>query len=173
MNRQYIVAAVVAIGLIGSVGVGSAIAGVGPAADLLDEEEQELLSFESAGTHCTESFMTNSSTTIENGPEDTTITHAQNISLPDSSYTVGTPSFEAVNESTYLLSVPTEEVTEKEPKGCTGVARYEASMQIPVGDDPWTIVVEHDNETAMTLYGDSNSTGASGSASAGTKVSDK
>ena len=45
-------------------------------------------------------------------------------------------------------------------------------MQIPVGDDPWTVVVEHDGETAMTLSGDSNSTSASGSASAGASVSE-
>jgi len=38
---------------------------------------------------------------------------------------------------------------------CPGVARYEATMRIPAGDDPWRIVVNHDNETVTTIEGDS------------------
>lgn len=172
MNRQYVVAAVVAIGLIGTVGVGSALAGVGPAADLLEEEQHELLDFAVSDPQCTDAVSTNSSTSIQNAGEDTRITHAQNISLADASVSVGNPTFERLNESAYVLSVPTEETDELGAQ-CIAYARYEASMQIPVDDEPWTVIVEHDNETAMTLFGDSNSAAASGSASAGAQVSDE
>lgn len=171
MNGRYVVATLLVIGSIGAVGVGSAVAGVGPAAELLDDDRHTLLDFEATDPECTEEQRTNSSTSIENDARNTIITHAQNVSLPDPSHSVGDPTFEHVNESTYVLSVPTER-TEEAAALCLASARYEASMEIPVGDEPWTVIVEHDGETATTLAGDSNSTSASGSASAGVQVSD-
>lgn len=171
MNRQYVVLAVVAVGFVGIVGVGSAMAGVGPAGGLLNDGQPEVLDFTVSDAQCTDDVMTNSSTSISNERHHTVVNHSQNISLADPSVTIGEPTLEQVNQSTFVLSVPTEE-TDQSASQCVAFARYEASMQLPVGDDPWTIIVEHDDETAMTLFGDSNSAGASGSASAGAQVSD-
>lgn len=170
MNRQYVVIALVAIGLVGTVGVGTAVAGVGPAADLLDGAQHELLDFEATDPQCTGEQRTNSSTAVQNGDGETIVTHTQNVSLANPGVSIGEPTLERVNQSTYVLSVPTEE-SDGMAAQCIAFARYEATMQIPVGDGPWTVVVEHDGETAMTLSGDSNSTSATGSASAGVQAS--
>lgn len=178
MNGRRFVSAVAVLALVTTVAVAGAVAvGAGPASDvvgsvLADEEQHPpaLLSFQSAGARCTDDFMANSSTSVRAGGPNTEITHARNVSLPGPSYALGGPTFERYNESTYTLSIPIEE-TEKAPRDCDGVARYEAAMRIPAGDDPWRVVVEHDGETVTTLWGDSNSTGASGSASAGGSAS--
>jgi hypothetical protein len=125
---------------------------------------------ESAGAQCTDDFMANSSTTVRAGGPNTEITYARNVSLPGPSYAIGGPTFERLNESTYVLSIPTEE-TEKEPRDCPGVARYEATMRIPAGDDPWRVRVDHDGETVTTLWGDADSSGVGGSASGGASAS--
>ncbi|WP_226010834.1 hypothetical protein [Halomicrobium salinisoli] len=173
MNGRYVAAALAAVALVAAAGVGSAVAGVGPAAGLFAGEEHPpaLLGFESTGAHCTDDFMANSSTAVSGGGANTEITHSQNISLPDTAYAVGGPTFERLNETTYVLSVPTE-ATDAEARDCAAYARYEARMRIPAGDDPWRVIVEHDDETATTLFGDANSAGASGSASGGARVSE-
>jgi hypothetical protein len=171
VKRTTIVAGGVVITLLGAVAVAGAVAGVGPAATLFGEEPKPpaLLSFESAGAQCTDDFTANSSTTVASGGTNTQVTFARNVSLPGPSEAVGGPSFERRNESTYELSIPTGE-TRKAPRNCSGVARYRASMRIPAGDDPWQIVVQHDDETVTVLEGDSDSTSVSGSASGGQRV---
>ncbi len=172
MNGRHVAAVRAVVALVATAGVGSAVAGVGPAADLFGEEERPpaLLSFESTGGQCTDDFMANSSTAVSGGAN-TLITHTQNVSLPDTSYAVGGPTFERLNETAYRLSIPIEE-TDEEPLDCTAYARYEAQLRIPAGDDPWRVIVEHDGETETTLFGDSDSTGATGSAGAGASVSE-
>lgn len=174
MNRRTLVVVLLGVGVVATVAITSALLGVGPVSGLVGGEESQppaLLSFESAGAQCTDDFIANSSTTVSSSGSNTHVTHAQNISLPDPSYAVGGPTFERRNDTTYVLSIPTEE-TEKTSRGCTGFARYEATMRVPAGDDPWQIIVRHDDETAITLFGDSDSSGAGGSASAGGEVSD-
>ncbi|WP_225335298.1 hypothetical protein [Halomicrobium urmianum] len=173
MNGRHVAAVLAAVALVATAGVGSALAGVGPAASVFGGEEHPpaLLGFESTGAHCTDDVTTNSSTAVAGDGANTEITHSQNISLPDPSYAVGGPTFERLNETTYVLSVPTE-ATDTEARDCPAYARYEARMRIPAGDDPWQVIVEHDDETAMTLFGDSDSSGASGSASGGARVSE-
>lgn len=169
MNRQQVVGVFVVLGVIGTVGVGSAVAGVGPAADLLGPQH-ELEDFEVSAPQCTDDFSTNSSTAIESDGANTVITHAQNVSLADPGVSVGDPTLERVNESTYRLSIPTTS-SDGVAAQCIASARYNATMELPVDDEPWTVIVAHDGERATTLYGDSNSSGASGSASAGASVS--
>lgn len=115
--------------------------------------------------------MANSSTTVVGGGANTEITHSRNISLPSPSYAIGGPAFERVNESTYHLSIPIEE-TEKAPRECSGVARYNASMRIPAGDDPWRVIITHDGRNVTTLFGDSDSSVFGGSVSSGASVSE-
>jgi hypothetical protein len=172
VKRTIVGAIGVVIALIGTIAVAGAVAGVGPAAPLITAEPQPpaLLSFESAGTQCADQFLANSSTIVAGGGANTNVTFARNVSLPGPSEAIGEPTFDRRNASTYVLAVPTEE-TKKPPRNCSGVARYNASMRIPAGDDPWRIVVQHDGETVTTLEGDADSTSVSGSASAGQHVS--
>ena len=170
MNRQLAVGAIVIIGLAGTAGVASAVTGVGPASNLLGGAQHELVDFEASEPQCTDDVISNSSTSIQNNGQKTTITHTQNMSLDHPGVMIGEPSLERLNDSTYVLSVPTEE-SDGMAAQCIAYTRYEATMQIAAGDDPWRVIVEHDNETAITLYGDSNSSGASASASAGASVS--
>lgn len=177
MNRRSLFAVVAVLVLVGLVGTGSVIAfaGTGPAGvgSLLGDtsDPPALLHFDSAGAHCTDDFMANSSTSVAPGAENTEISYSRNVSLPGPSYAIGGPTFERVNESTYVLDVSIEE-TEKAPRSCSGVARYNGTMRIPAGEDPWNLLVQHDGETVTTLQGDSNrsllggSTSVSGSASA-------
>ncbi|WP_080505528.1 hypothetical protein [Halorubrum saccharovorum] len=177
MNRRGLLAVVAVLALVGLVGTGSVIAfsGTGPAGvdGLLGDtsDPPALLHFESAGAHCPDNFMANSSTSVAPGAENTEITHSRNVSLPGPSYAIGGPTFERMNESTYVLNVPIEE-TEKAPRSCPGVARYNGTMRIPAGEDPWNLLIKHDGERVTTLHGDSNrsllggSTSVSGSASA-------
>lgn len=178
MNRRGLLAGVAVLGLLVTVGAGVVLAGVGTGTagfgSVLGDESHPpaLLSFESAGAHCTDDFMANSSTTVAVDGANTQITYARNVSLPGPSYALGGPTFERVNDSTYVLSVPIEE-TDKAPRDCPGVARYEAAMRIPAGDDPWNVIVEHDGERVTTIHGDSDSSGVGGSASVGQSASDE
>lgn len=176
MNGRRFVAAAAVLAVVTAV-AGAGAVGAGPASTVLGEvlgdEEQHppaLLSFESAGAQCTDDFVANSSTSVRAGGPTTEITHARNVSLPGPSHAIGGPTFERYNETTYVLSIPVEE-TEKAPRDCAGVARYEAAMRIPAGDDPWRVVVEHDGETVTTLWGDADSSGAGSSVSAGGSAS--
>jgi len=183
MNRRALLAAVAVLALIGLVGTGSVVAftGVGPTGvgDVFGEtsDPPALLHFESAGAHCADEFAANSSTSVAAGAGNTEITYARNVSLPGPSHAIGGPTFERLNESAYVLDVPIEE-TEKAPRSCSGVARYNGTMRIPAGEDPWTLIIKHDGETVTTLRGDSNrsllggSAGVSGSASASDHASD-
>lgn len=176
MNRRGLLGVVAVLVLVGLVGTGSVIAfaGAGPGGvgGLLGDtsDPPALLHFESAGAHCTDDFTANGSTSVVAGAENTEITYSRNVSLPGPSYAVGGPTFERTNDSAYVLDVPTEE-TEKAPRSCSGVARYNGTMRIPAGEDPWTLVVKHDGETVTTLRGDSNRSLLGGSASVGGSAS--
>jgi hypothetical protein len=175
MNRQDILAVVAVIVVVGGIGVGSGLAfggsGLGgfdnPLADA--EKPPALLHFESVGAQCTDDFVANSSTSVV-ADTNTKITYSQNVSLPGPSYAIGGPTFERMNESTYVLNVPIEE-TEKAPRTCSGVARYNGTMRIPAGEDPWQLIIKHDGERVTMLYGNSNRSAFGGSASVGQSVS--
>jgi hypothetical protein len=175
MNRRGILAVFAVVVIIVMVGVGGVLAFVGSGPGGFDnplgdaEEPPALLHFDSAGAQCTDEFMANSSTSVV-ADTNTRITHSRNVSLPGPSYAIGGPTFERMNESTYVLNVPIED-TEKEPRTCSGVARYNGTMRIPAGEDPWQLVIKHDGETVTTLYGDSNRSVFGGSASVGQSVS--
>ena len=175
MNRRGILAVIVVVVILGVVGAGSVLAFVGgslggPGSFLGDTENPPaLLYFESAGGQCTDEFMANSSTAVV-ADTNTRITYARNISLPGPSYAIGGPTFERINESAYVLNVPIEE-TEKAPRACSGVARYNGTMRIPAGEDQWQITIKHEGETVTTLYGDSNRSILGGSAGVGQSVS--
>lgn len=160
-----------------SIGTGSVLAladaGAGGPGALLGEasDPPALLQFDSEGVRCPDEFAANSSTAVAAGPGNTEITYARNVSLPGPSYAIGGPTFERVNESAYVLDVPIEE-TGNASRSCSGVVRYNGTMRIPAGDDPWTLIVKQDGERATTLRGDSDhsllggSTSVSGSVSA-------
>lgn len=175
MNRRSILVVVAVVVIVGMVGVGSVLAfvggGQGGYGKLLGDTEEPpaLLYFESAGAQCTDEFVANSSTSVV-ADTNTKITHSRNVSLPGPSYAIGGPTFERMNESTYVLNVPIEE-TEKAPRTCSGFARYNGTMRIPAGEDPWQVIIKHDGETVTTLYGDSNRSVFGGSASVGQSVS--
>ena len=175
MKRRGILAVVGVVVIVAMVGAGSVLAfsgGLlgGPGNLLFDSKKSPaLLDFESAGAQCTDEFMTNSSTSVI-ADTNTRITHSRNVSLPGPSYAIGGPSFERINESAYVLNVPIEE-TNKEPRACSGVARYNGTMRIPAGEDPWQLIIKHNGETVTTLYGDSNRSVLGGSASVGQSVS--
>lgn len=138
-----------------------------------DPKDPELLSFETCAVHCPDDAndrASNSSTSVVAGGANTEVTYARNVSLPDSSSVIGTATFERLNESTYVLSVPFEE-SDEPARDCAGVVRYNGTVRIPAGDDPWTLLVEHDGERATTLSGDSNSSAFGGSASVSGSVS--
>lgn len=176
MNRRGLLVVVTVLVLVGLVGIGSILTSAGTGLAGVDSllgdtsDSPALLHFESAGAHCTADFTSNSSTSVATGAENTEITYSRNLSLPGPSYAIGGPTFERVNESTYVLNVPIEE-TEKAPRSCSGVARYNGTMRIPAGDDPWNLLIKHDGETVTTLSGDSNRSLLSGSASVGGSVS--
>jgi hypothetical protein len=128
-----------------------------------------LLAFETGSAQCADTVSANSSTAITTDGSNARVTYARNVSLPGPTEAVGDPAFQRRNETAYELSIPTGR-TQRAPRNCSGVARFEATMRIPAGDDPWRIVVQHDNETVTTIEGDADSTGVSGSASGGQRV---
>lgn len=173
MKARHLIAAGAVITLVGILGFASVLVGINPVSAVVDGDDRdppELQSFVAGGAHCTDDFAANSSTVVRSGGANTQVTYERNVSLPDPSYAIGDPRFDRHNESTYVLSIPIDE-TEKAPRDCTGVARYNASMRIPAGDDPWRIIVDHDGETVTTLFGDSDSSAFGGSASAGGSAS--
>lgn len=176
MNRRGLLAAVAVLLIVSVAGIGGAFAmvGAGPAGvgGLFGEEEYSpaLLHFESAGAECTDEFIANSSTRVVAGEENTEITYSRNVSLPGPSYAIGGPTFERLNESTYVLDIPIED-TEKAPRECGGVARYNGTVRIPAGEDPWHLIVTHDGDEVTTIHGESNSSLLGGSASVGQSVS--
>lgn len=141
MTRRGVVVVLAVVGVVATIGSISVVAGlglwpIGPGGPLGDDSQPPaLLSFESAGAHCTDDFSANSSTSVASGGANTEITHARNGSLPGLSYAIGGPTFERQNESTYVLSIPIEEA-DKAPRQCPGVARYEATMRIVADIDP-------------------------------------
>ena len=160
-----------------SIGTGSVLAladaGAGSSGGLLGDanDPPALLHFDSEGVRCPDEFAANSSTAVSAGPENTEITYARNVSLPGPSYAIGGPTFERLNESAYVLDVPIE-AAGNASRSCSGVVRYNGTMRMPVGDDPWTLIVKQDGERVTTLRGDSDhsllggSTSVSGSVSA-------
>ena len=176
MNRRGVVAVVAVVLILGVVAVGGALAlvGSGPGGfgGLLGDTEDPpaLLYFESAGAQCADEFRANSSASVAVGSGNTEITYSRNVSLPGPSYAIGGPTFERVNESTYVLDVPIEE-TEKAPRACPGVARYNGTVRIPVNEKPWNLIIRHDGDTVTTLHGESNSSLLGGSASVSQSVS--
>lgn len=173
MDQRTIIAGLVAVGIVITVGVAGAFVGIGPIAPIFGNDEPHppaLQSFDTGSVHCTEDFMSNSSTSVRGGGANTEITYAQNLSLSSPAHAVGGPTFERLNESTYRLSILTEE-TSAASRECSGVVRYNASMRIPAGDDPWRVIIQHDGANITTIYGDSNSTLTGGSTSAGGSAS--
>lgn len=162
-----IVLAVSAAGVVAVAGTGAlGFGGLGGAST----QPPALVSFTSSGAHCTSEFSANSSTSVAMGGPNTRITYARNVSLPDPSSAIGRPTFERVNESTFVLDVPITE-TDKPPRACPGVARYNGTMRLPTGEDPWQVLVRHDGERVTQFSGESNSTLLGGSASVSQRVS--
>jgi hypothetical protein len=176
MNRRGLAAGVAVVLILSLVAVGGALAlvGSGPGGfgGLLGDTEDPpaLLYFESAGAQCADEFRANSSASVEMGGGNTEITYSRNVSLPGPSYAIGGPTFARVNESTYVLRVPIEE-TEKAPRTCPGVARYNGTVRIPGEEGPWNLIVKHDGETVTRIHGDANSSLLGGSASVSQSVS--
>lgn len=174
VKRRSVIAVCMVFGLVTVAIITGTLAGVGPVSALFSGEESHppaLTSFESAGAQCTDDFMANSSMTVVGGEANTQITYARNVSLPGPSYAIGGPTFERINDSTYRLAIPLEE-TEKAPRECSGVARYNASMRIPSSDDPWRVIVNHDGKNITTLYGDSDGSIVGSSVSSGASASE-
>ncbi|QKY16212.1 hypothetical protein [Halorubrum sp. CBA1229] len=173
MNRRGLVVVVAALALFVT---GSAVALAGPVSGgpggLLGgaSDPPALLGFDSDEVRCPDEFAANSSTSVSAGPGNTEITYARNVSLPSSSHAVGGPTFERLNESAYVLDVPIEEAGNAS-RSCSGVVRYNGTMRIPAGDDPWKLIVKHDGETVTTLRGDSDSSLLGGSTSVSGSVS--
>jgi hypothetical protein len=173
VDQRTIIAGFVVVGIVITVGVAGAFVGIGPISPIFENDEPyppALQSFDTGSVHCTEDFMSNSSTSVRGGGANTEITYARNLSLSSHSHAIGGPTFERLNESTYSLSIPSEETSEA-PRECSGVVRYNASMRIPAGDDPWQVIIRHDGTNITTIYGDSDSSLVGGSASGGGKVS--
>lgn len=176
MNRRSLLAVVTVLVLVGLLGTGSVIAFGATGPEIVDSvlgdrsDPPALERFVSAGAQCTEKFAANSSSSVVFGVEYTRITYSRNVSLPGPSYSIGGPTFERINESTYVLDVPIEE-TEKAPRACPGVARYNGTIRIPAGADPWHLVIKHDGQTVTRLSGDSNRSVLGGSASVSQSVS--
>jgi hypothetical protein len=137
-----------------------------------DDREPGVVAVTSTGAQCTDRFSQNASTSIRSGASITTVTHERNVSVPDTSHTVGNLSFDVVNDSTSRLGVPTRS-TEKPPRHCNGTAylRYNATVHVPAEDGRWRLRIAHNGEDATVLYGDSTRSGASASVSAGESVS--
>ncbi|MFB6105747.1 MAG: hypothetical protein ABEJ70_02115 [Halobacteriaceae archaeon] len=174
MERRGALAVVAVVVL--AVGVASAVAVVGTGALGFGDhggasaQPPAMVSFTSAGARCTADFSPNSSTSVVAGGPNTRITYARNVSLPGPSYAVGRPTFERVNDSTYVLDVPIAE-TDKPTRACPGVARYNATVRLPAGEDPWRVLVRHDGERVTQFHGESNSSLLGGSARVGQRVS--
>lgn len=123
----------------------------------------------SDGARCPDESQANGPTTVAGGAADTRITDPRDVSLSDPSRAIGGQTFGRPDDSAYALRIPVES-TEQAPGDCPGVARYEAAMGIPAGEDPWMVHVSHDGRYVTTLLGDAESTGVNGSASAGERV---
>jgi hypothetical protein len=169
MNTRVILGVAAFVGVIAIIGVTGIFTGIGTGTPVWtgvfgdDPEPAKLNSFEAGPVHCIEDDHTNTSTTVAASGVNTHITYARNVTLPDRSYGIGNASLEQVNESAYALEVEIKPMNNTE-RACAGVVRYNGSMQIPVGDDPWHLIIEHNNQTITTLHGYSNSTLLGGSA---------
>lgn len=176
MKRRGVLSIIVVLVIVGVISIGSvfAISGLGMPGfgDGTGEASQPpaLLTFDSSVPECTDEYMTNSSTSIVAGGTNTEITYSRNVSLPGPSYAIGGPTFEQLNETTYVLDIPFEN-TSSEPRECAGVTRYNGTMRIPAGEEPWQLIVKHDGTTVTTLHGESESSLLGGSAEVGQSVS--
>ena len=120
---SFVVFALLVTGLGTTIGVEAGVLGEDP-------KDPELLSFETSSVHCpddADARASNSSTLVGAGGANTEVTYARNVTLPDSSAVIGTATFERVNDSTYVLSVPFEE-SEDAARTCTGVVRYNGTV---------------------------------------------
>ncbi|ELZ45736.1 hypothetical protein C465_13385 [Halorubrum distributum JCM 9100] len=173
MNRRGLVVVAAALALFVT---GSAVALAGPVSGgpggllAASSDPPALLHFDTDEVRCPDEFAANGSTSVVAGGPNTEITYARNVSLPGSSHAVGGPTFERLNESAYVLDVPIEEAGNAS-RSCSGVVRYNGTMRIPAGDDPWTLIVKQDGETVTTLRGDSDSSLLGGSTSVSGSVS--
>ena len=173
MNRRGLVVVAAALALFVT---GSAVALAGPVSGgpggLLGgaSDPPALLHFDTDEVRCPDEFAANGSTSVVAGGPNTEITYARNVSLPSSSHAVGGPTFERLNGSAYVLDVPIEEAGNAS-RSCSGAVRYNGTMRIPAGDDPWTLIVKQDGETVTTLRGDSDSSLLGGSTSVSGSVS--
>jgi hypothetical protein len=176
MDTRTIFGVAALVSIIAIIGVTGIFAGIGAGTPIWtavfgeDPEPAKLNSFGTGPVHCIEDDHINSSTSVDASGVNTHITYARNVTLPNRSYGIGNASFEQVNESAYALSVEIKPMNNTE-RACAGVVRYNGSMQIPAGDDPWSLIIKHNNETITTLHGFSNSTLLGGSAGVSQNVS--
>lgn len=178
MNAKSVVVFLLGLSVVGALVVTGFVLGATgtpvPGLAFASEESPEpakLESFQSGPVKCSEDFMVNSSTTVRGGAANVKLVHERNISLPDPSYEINETSFERINETTYALEIATDP-TRNDSRDCAAYTRYNASMQFPANEEGWTVLLYHDGERVGTFYGDSSSSGAGASVSAGQHVSE-
>lgn len=162
--------------ILAAIGVGTvvAVSGLGVAGfggiGSQPSQPPAVLEFDSTSPRCSEDVMVNSSTEVEADGADTEITYARNVSLPGPSYAIGGPRLERLNDTAYVLDIPFEE-TETVNRECAGVVRYNGTVRIPAGEDPWQLFIEHDGDRVTRLTGDTNRSIFGGSSQVGQSVS--
>lgn len=178
MNAKSVVALLLGLSIVGALvvtGIALGVAGIPiPGVDGATDQSPvspKLTSFQSTPVECSEDFMINSSTTVRGGGANVKLVHERNISLPGPSYEINETDFERINETTYALRIATDPTT-NDTRECAAYTRYNASMQFPANDEGWTVLLYHDGEQVGTFFGNSDSSGAGASVSAGQHVSD-
>lgn len=174
MHPGRLIYALLGAGLVILAVVAGALAlGFGPPLPNDPSEQAALASFTSTGGTCVDEPGRNTSTEMRSEDGVTFLTVRSNVTVPATNYGLDTPTFERIGPSTYALNVTSEEDAEKPPQECPGVAqaRFTASLQLPhAGDEPFTVIVNHDGEAVGRVHQgeDGASVSASVDASEGT-----
>lgn len=147
--------------------VASAVAG--PDADAEPPVSPAVTSFTAASGVCVDRPRRNSSIALRSTANNSYVVVEQNATVPDSSHTVRAERLVRTGPRNYTLSVATSE-TDGPNRDCSEAAqvRYEASLQVPHGDDePFAVVIRHDGERVGAVYNGADGSGASAGGSAG------
>lgn len=73
-----------------------------------------------------------------------------NVSLPDASYTLSEPTISKRSPGTFVLSVAANR-TDAANRGCRGLARYTAKIQLPYGVNEFELVVRHGDDRTLRV----------------------
>ncbi len=78
------------------------------------------------------------------------LTISGNVTLPDASYVLTEPTIVERSDDRFVVVVESRP-TNSEKRGCQGLARYTAKIQLPYGTNDYELVVRHGNNRTLRI----------------------